>query len=66
VIYIFDVVQAPRLGKICGQRTGAFKVLEKSQNFGKVEYFQENTKNCYSKQCFGGLGVPAGSWLVHA
>ena len=35
--------------------------MEKIENFGKVEDFEENTRNSYSKRCFRGLGVPAGS-----
>ena len=49
--------QARGLGKICGQRTTGTKVLEKVQNFEKVEDFEENTRNSYSNQCFRGLGV---------
>ena len=49
--------QARGLGKICGQRTTQDKVLEKVQNFEKLEDFAEHARNSYSNQCFRGLGV---------
>ena len=35
-------VQAPGLGKFCGQRTRVIKVFEKVQNFRKFRKFEEN------------------------
>ena len=56
-----EILKVSSLGKFCGQRTRWIKVLEKIKNFEKISDFEENTRNSYSKRCFRGAGVTAGS-----
>ena len=54
-------VRSSASGYLYGESYSEDKVLEKIKKFEKIEKIEENTRNSYSKDCFRGLGVPAGS-----